>query len=536
MTNPTDDPRPATLARHAALGGTVARGVSFMVLVTLFGKLLSSVAVVVLGFLLTDDEFGLYAISFGLAGVIQILRDGGLRQIAIQRGPKGFQRLAGPVGWLSLACNTLAGLILAAIAPLAVMVYDEPELLGLVLLSAVAAPLVTFGSMSKARLEVDLRYGAVARVNAWNNITRYAGQMLFAALGFGAYAFVIPSLLVAIVDGALGFAYTRTTFVNEPLRVRVWKPLLSRMRWTIAGTVGHATINRADYLILGYLVAPVVGFYFFAFQIAMQINTVLAFNLQKVLFPTLTRFASEPERHREAALRALRSLALLSSAAGVGLACVFPSLERLIWQGKWAPAAVATQLLALAFPLRMPLSIHDAVVLSKGEFRRWAVFLWYQGAGLVIASIVAGLAFRSVDAITAVIAVYYIAVVPAMISWRMAQFGIPARASLAAMFLPWLVAVAAGAPVEIARRTLGSTLGPEAGRLADAADIVVYGSTFALLFALFARFGIPRTTAELLRVLPGPPGRILRAIARVPRANPAPAGSNADEPPAGPGH
>lgn len=517
--------------RHAALGNTVARGMSFMVLVSLFGKVLSFIAVVVLGKLLTEDDFGLYAIAFGLAGVIQILRDGGLRQIAIQRGPRGFARLAGPVGWLSFACNTLAGLILAAIAPIAVIVYDEPKLLGIILTLAAVAPMVTFGSMSKARLEVELRHGAVARINTWNNITRYAAQMFFAGLGFGAYAFVIPSVLVAIVDGLLGFAFTRTTFVKEPLRIRVWRPLLARMRWTIAGTFGNAAFNRADYVILGYFLGSIIiGLYFFAFQIAMQINTILAFNLQKVLFPTLTRFANEPERHRDAALRAMRSLALLSSAAGVGLACVFPSMNRLIWGDKWAFATVATQLLALAFPMRVPLSIHDSVALSKGQFKRWAIFLWYQGGGLVIVSIIAGVAFWSdrditevtdprlataVTGATAIITFFFIVVVPAMIAWRLGQFGIPARASLAAMFVPWLVAVAAGAPVEFVRRTYGDAIRLAPGPLGDAADIIIYGSAFALLFAAFARIGIPKTTAELLRALPGAPGRIARRVARV---------------------
>ncbi|MGP1273242.1 MAG: oligosaccharide flippase family protein [Phycisphaerales bacterium] len=510
-------------SRQAALGRTVARGMGFMVLVSLLGKVLSSLAVVVLGFLLSEHDFGLYAIAFGLAGVIQILRDGGLRQIAIQRGPKGFARLAGPVGWLSFACNSLAGLILAAIAPIAALVYQEPQLLGLILLNALVAPLVTFGSMSKARLEVDLRYGAVARINTWNNITRYTGQIFFAALGFGAYAFVIPSVLVAVVDGLMGYAFTRTTFLQEPLRVRVWRPLLSRMRWTIAGTVGHATINRADYVILGYLAAPVLGLYFFAFQIAMQVNTILAFNLQKVLFPALTRFANEPARHRDAALRATRSLALLSSGAGVGLACVFPSMERLIWGGKWAEAAVATQLLSLAFPMRMPLAIHDSVALSKGEFKRWAVFLWYQGIGLVAASIIAGAAFETVTAVTAVITTFYIAVVPVMIAWRLAQFGIPAGASLSAMCMPWFVAVAAGTPVEIVRQTYGPSLRLAPGRLGDAAEVVLYGTVFVLLFAALSRALIPQTTAELLRALPGRPGRIARSLARVPGATTTPA-------------
>lgn len=497
-----------------------------MVLVGLLGKFGSTAAVVVLGFKLSDDDFGLFGIALGFGGVVQVLRDGGLRQIAIQRGPKGFERLLGPVGWMSLAANSTAGLILAALAPLAAVVYGEPDLLGLMLVTAVAAPLVTVGSLCKADLEVQLRYGAVAWMNTSNNMTRYGAQIVLAVLGFGAYAMVIPMILVSIVDGIVGLSLTRRTFLTHGPRTRIWPTLLSRVRWTIGGTLGLAVLNRADRIVLGFFVpTAVVGLYTFAFQIAIQINTILAANFQKVLFPALTRFKDDQNRHTDATARALRALSLVSAGGGVALALAFRPLEHLIWQGKWQAAVPAAQLMALALPMRMCVSIHNAAALSLGQFKPWAFFNWIQGAGLVIAAALAGwLAASAGDggaaatAIAAVISLFYALAIPLLVARRLTTIDLPLGTTLAAIFGPWITMIAAALLVSAARHALITPAG-QPDRQAAAIDLAITLAAYSALAAAASRCVLKRPMIELLAVTPAPLSKPAARAFRLPHAH-----------------
>ncbi|MEM9166570.1 MAG: oligosaccharide flippase family protein [Planctomycetota bacterium] len=513
--------------RHEPLGRAAARGMSFMVLVGLFGKLLSTITTIVLGILLTDTDFGLYGLALGLAGILSVLRDGGVKQIAIQRGPRGFRRLYGPVGWMSLTFNTTAGLILAGIAPIAAQAYAEPTLMWLLFVTALSAPLITVGSLNRAQLQADLRHGTLARVNAWNNFARYTSMIVLASLGAGPFAFVVPYVIVAVVDGVYSTLMTRTLFFTRRPRLAVWPVLFARAKWTLTGTLGLAVLNRADYLVLGlFLSTAVVGLYTFAFQLAIQVNTVLASNFQSVIFPTLARFADDRERHRAAVVRATRMLALVSSVGGVGLACVFPSLEAMIWNGKWRAAVIPAQLMCLALPMRMCMTIHNATALSLGRFKGWAAFNWAQGAGLVLATILAGVvgATRLPDqsaaaaAATAVIAGYYALVIPVLIAARMRRYGVPARDTLAGVFGPWIITVAAGAVVLLPTSFIPGLLAPLhanlPGRLGHAAELVLRGAAFALLIAIAAPAIMPKTVAELIALMPDRTRPILRRLTR----------------------
>ncbi len=130
--------------QQAALGRATGSGAAWMFAGTIAGKMMSFLAQGVVGWVLTKGDFGVFATAASVAGFIAICRDAGVGQYLVQRGAAEYPRLSGPLFWLAMVFNSIAGLLVAVSAwPLAMHVYDSPELVPVLLVMALTVPMGT---------------------------------------------------------------------------------------------------------------------------------------------------------------------------------------------------------------------------------------------------------------------------------------------------------------------------------------------------------------------------------------------------------
>src|SRR2546426_9109659 len=98
------------MAKSAGRGAAALSGASLAL------RGLNFLGQVVLGAILIDRDFGLFAIANSVAGFILVLRDGGMQTLIVQRGASEYEELEGPAFWLGLVFNSLAGVLLAVAA------------------------------------------------------------------------------------------------------------------------------------------------------------------------------------------------------------------------------------------------------------------------------------------------------------------------------------------------------------------------------------------------------------------------------------
>lgn len=340
-----------------------------------FTRCTSFGAQIVLGWLLSKEDFGIYALAISMAAFGSLLRDAGVRQILISR-QKEYAALLGPVFWMALAFNTVAGVLLAVAAPVVAAGYGEPALIGLVLVIAFAQPLATPGAILASRLQIDMRFRALGAIQVGSALLRYGGAVVFALAGFGPISFVLPLPLVAVYEGAVGWLLTRERPWARSPRISLWEPLFVQARWVLVGSFAVALLNLGPNLAIGlFAQTALVGAYFFAFQIIIQLGMLFSTNVGQVLLAALSKIATERERKREAVVRSLRQLMMVGAPASMGLAVTFRPLELLIWQGKWATAAHAVQALGVFYALALLPSVAVSAQHARGDFRAAAAGL-----------------------------------------------------------------------------------------------------------------------------------------------------------------
>src|SRR5713101_4737566 len=108
---------PKTPSLSIPIGMHVQWGALWMIANTGFAKLFGFAAQIAMGWLLSQNDFALYAIAISVSAFTALLSDTGLRNLLIQRHEE-YDRLEGQIFWLSLVLNLSAAGALVAIAPL----------------------------------------------------------------------------------------------------------------------------------------------------------------------------------------------------------------------------------------------------------------------------------------------------------------------------------------------------------------------------------------------------------------------------------
>lgn len=497
------------------MGQAVGVGALWTASFAVAARLASLGAQWVLGLVLLDADFGLFAIAASLAGGVQVLRDAGARYILMHR-PSEFETLAGPVFFLALALNLVCCLILLAVAPVAAGVYGSSTLGWMVAIIALSIPPGTPAAVLGARMSIDLRFREWSAIQLRVAMLRYATSVGFALAGLGALSFVLPLPLVAAYESLATWRATRSRPWRASPQVRHWGVLLRQAAWVMASGGVNTLFVFGDYMVAGLFVSErIVGLYFFAYQMVHQVGMLLWPNISAVLLPALAHLAGEPERHRAAVVRALRVTMLAGCAGSLVTIPVFGPLESLIWHGKWAPALEPVQILAVCFPFLLGFNVGMATLMAGGQFRH--ATLLTAGLAILRLAVVASAArvAGTAEGLTAAVAVAVILCCTAFVLAVLVRLGVSVRTTLESLLAAWLVSLLAAGLALLA----DAWCFPPEASAGTGREVLRLGMgvmVFGVVLAGGTRVCLPGHLHEALGILPRRLARPVRALLRLP--------------------
>ncbi len=512
-------------------------GMSWMLATTAIAKGGALIQQVFLGYLLLEEDFGLWAASASAAAMFTWLRDAGVRELVIQRGEKEYHRLEGSVFWLAMTMNLFAGFMIAVITPaLSTIVqhasawmalilpgmfpaegfvlppqWSDRRLYFLMLAWAFWLPTQTFSSLLVARLNMLLRFGDSARINLFSSLLRSVLTVALAYAGIGPLAFVIPMITSAIFEAVYAHLLLRDKMWARPVDPTIWPGVLGSTKWLMVGVLGTNLFEWGGILAAGFKVNDaVLGLYAFARQIPLQIFIVMGSNFRAVLFPTLSILKDDPERLRIGALKAARVQMLLTAPLCLGTALICEPLVSAVWRnGRWDQAALPAAILCVFFAFRVTFGLTTSVLNAAGRFRLWAVLTILEGAGLGTAALIGANLKASATTIAVAVGLYFL--VSRMIMMLITARVVKLRMMLIilAVMPPW------GWSLVVAAATL-FLCKPVTDRTGAWIDIVTLSVVFTFLFIYGTRLLMPVRLNEFVHILPGRIQRPFRALIRLP--------------------
>jgi PST family polysaccharide transporter len=501
------------------LGHTFGRGMSLYAISAVAARIASFASQIVLGVLLLEAEFGIFAAAFGVAAFTGALRAGGVQQVLQTFTGDRFEREVGAYAQLSFAAGLL-GAVATAIAAIVVPDwYGAPSMRAVLLVLAAGMLLGSASAVFRSRLQSRLDFAYLARVDLVNAFVRAGSAVAVAFAGGGALAFAVPILVVALVEVAAfglrsklpwsAYAASRSDLLSA------WRTV----RWTLLVTIASTVVYQGDYLAASLFVSKeVLGVYFFVYALCNQPMYLVTGTLGELIAPVVSRLRDQPERLSAAVLRIARALGVFLPFAAFGVPVLLPELDRLVWGGKWAAAAWPGMLLSLEITFLITTTLLYGGLNAIGAFRAAGIIECLRAAAILLGAGAGAWWFGTTLGIAAGVLVVAggTSALASVVVLR--RFGASIGQAAASVFVGPLVAAVVAVLLRIGLDRIAGWSGADSERrLLHAVEFVAAAAAYGVVVLLVLRTCFRRTIHDAISILPA---RVARLAARVVGAPP----------------
>ena len=319
--------------------------------------------------LLTPAEIGIFSVGLVVTGLVQGLRDFGIRNYIIQEADLSPARLRSALGVSTVISWAIATLLYALSEPIA-RFYAEPGLGDVILLLTFNFLVIPPGSIALALLSREMRFDSLLRVSLLGTVAQQSAAVTLALLGFGYLALAVSAVIGTAVTVV---AAARLVGGRMPWRpsLRGALPIL-RFGGTAAASsiVTNLGLSAPD-LVMGRMLgfAP-VGLYSRAAGLVGLFRLSISGALSNV---TMAAFAARNREGQAVADAYLRSVSVITSLAWpfygfLGFAA--EPLLRQLYGDQWTPATPLVQILCIAFAAEAITTFGGSTLLALGEVGR----------------------------------------------------------------------------------------------------------------------------------------------------------------------
>ena len=378
----------------ANLGGRTVRGGAVTVLTQGLKFVLGIATTVVLARLLTPQDYGLIGMVVVVTGFVSMFKDLGLSNATIQRDEINAEQIS-TLFWINVALSIAIMVLTSAISPAVAWFYGDGRLTWITIVYATG---FLFGGLTvqhEALLRRQMRFTALAARDMVSLIAGIITALVMGWFGFGYWALVANQLVTGFTGAVLVWIFCSW---RPGLPVRnsgVRSMLVFGRNMTGFSIVNYFARNLDNMLIGKFWGSQQLGLYAKAYQLLLlpidQINSPVA----AVAVPALSRLVDQPERYREAYLRIIEKVAMLTMPGMALLIATSDWLVLVLLGPQWSDAARIFTLLGFVGLVQPICNTTGWLFISQG--RTHHMFQWgLLGSSIIIVAIVIGLPWGAV--------------------------------------------------------------------------------------------------------------------------------------------
>ena len=280
-------------------------GIWALMLRSLVINALKAASIIVLSRLLSPEDYGKFGIVSSWIGFAYYFCDVGISGALVyqKENPKKeqYQICFFVQMFLSLSLFVLMYIFAPSLSKF--HKFDESDI-WMIRVLALAIPIYGLKGISKVKLEREINFKIIAKIDLIENMFLYLSQISFAFLGFKVWSFIWANLIRAISSSLFTISYTRL-IVSPKFVLSEFKKLLKfGFHFQL-----NATLPALRGLLIPLILSPlihidIVGVVAWTYSLA-SIPTILAVNYNQVLFPSLSRLNEDLDEYKRFATRAM---------------------------------------------------------------------------------------------------------------------------------------------------------------------------------------------------------------------------------------
>lgn len=343
-------------ARRAVLWGTGAKWLDILG---------STLSFLVIARLLGPESFGVFGLVLVALTIPEIIVGGAISDSIIQKPDLRPGHVAG-IFWfqLGLAILFAAGLWLAA--PLLARAMGSEQLSSLIPVLAASLPIMAISGVPAALLQRELRFRAIAIVDAIGTVCAAIVGVALALYGFGVLALVLMEVARRLIR-ALCFLYAARR--AHAMRTSIHD--ISEMMHFSLATLGVRLLAQADIifprLLLGLVDARALGYFNLALRIYQQGSAIFVAPLYSAVLPLASRIQGDHAKLGEALDAATRVSTLTAYPIFVGAAAIAPTVVPLMLGPDWVGGILTIQLMLLLGVRAATAAFNSGVFMATGR-------------------------------------------------------------------------------------------------------------------------------------------------------------------------
>jgi O-antigen/teichoic acid export membrane protein len=331
----------------ADLGGRTARGGAVTIVTQGLKFLIGIIGTMILARLLTPQDYGLIGMVAVIIGFVSIFKDLGLSSATIQRAEINRIQIS-TLFWINVALSFLVMCVCFAIAPFVARFYHEPRLLLITVAYGFGFLLGGLAVQHEALLRRQMRFTALSGAEVLALIASVVTAVVLAWRGAGYWALVMSQL-------SLGVIYLVSVWILCRWRPG-WPSRNAGVRSMLAfggNLTGFSIINffarNLDNLLIGkYWGSQQLGLYAKAYQLLLlpidQVNSPIT----AVAVPALSRLVDDPDRYRQAYVRIVQKVAIITMPGVALMIGTSDWIVRVVLGPQWMDAAWIFSVLGFA--------------------------------------------------------------------------------------------------------------------------------------------------------------------------------------------
>lgn len=370
--------------------------------------------------LLTPKEIGVYSVSMAAVGIAQVLRDFGVANFLVQEPKLSEAHIRTAFGAM-LILGLFMFFALVGLAPWITLVYDEPQLLLLLRISALNFLVLPFCTVSLALLRRDMAFKKLAALGIVSACASAAVSLFLAYFGYGVVSLAWGGVTLNVVTGLLAWWL-------RPGR-RILLPSFSEWRRVMGFGVQSSLISvvtsiAMDINDLG--VGKFVGFEGVALLSRAQglmniFHRDVMSAIRNVAFPAYARAARNGTPLEPLHIISVTHVTV-TAWPFYGFASLFAlEIMRLMFGQQWDNSATLVPIFCLAGAIAAPMNLIGNLIVAQGRMDILArVELTFQPARAALI-IFAAFFFRSTEACAIALVIAYACQLP-LLYWAKAKF------------------------------------------------------------------------------------------------------------------
>ncbi len=296
---------------------------------------------------LNKEDFGIVAISSVFLSLVSSVGIGGLGDYIIFYKDQHEGEIRQAIFWLNLLVTFLIVIPVFGLAHWWASFYGSPGIEQILYLITITFIFEMLSTVPRSILRRQLDYQAIVTITTIFGTTISIGKVAFALTGWGVYSIILPSLIITPIQTAV-FYYQAKFTPTLNLCLHRWQEVVKYVKYVAGGQLITKLVNEGDTLIVGKLLGmEKLGVYNLAFGIGNIFKNQVLPIVTEVTLPTFSKIAHDQERLRNAFIKLISVIALISFPTLFILQALAEPFVLFLYGPKWSEAIIPLQILII---------------------------------------------------------------------------------------------------------------------------------------------------------------------------------------------